>query len=264
MIEDHQIVTVVGHGPSPQGAALGELIDQHQVIRMHDTAWQSREDYGTRKDYIVINGPFGVRDLKAFKIAPRVAFLSYTLRPDFARLHKMHLDRPVKWFDVEWFVNAMKPERHGVVNVVPTRGAAAVLMAGELGFKRIRLLGMDSVVLGRITHYAEGASPRLTPPRNLGMPYNSRHDYAAESSIIQRWAIEKGIELEVLGHPPGTRTIRENRVRFGLREEIRGELRDELAQAPQVVDHTKLKIASEGQQSHIQRTCHGAANLKTR
>lgn len=196
------IITVVGHGPSPTGHGLGSLVDQHPVIRMHDRSWQSEEDYGKRTDYTVIPGPWAARgDNKRFRLKfnernkPTVAWVAYTLYPK--QLVYDWLGRPVLWFDMAWFTELLKPERPGVIDVVPTRGTAAVLIAMEMGFDHIRLLGFDSVVSGKITTYAPGAGI-VRDPRWVGKEVNSRHDYGRERDHLLRIARERDVKLEIL------------------------------------------------------------------
>lgn len=184
------------------GQRLGPFIDQNAVIRMHDRNWQHPADYGTRTDYTVIPGPWASRGdnpkfLKMFseKNKPSIAWIAYTLTPR----HLTHECRglPVLWFDLAWFVELLKPERAGIIDVVPTRGAAAILIAMEVGATHIRMLGCDSIVSGRITEYARGAG-HLRDPRSLGRAVNSRHDYERERDALNNVASKRGVTLEAL------------------------------------------------------------------
>lgn len=199
------IATVVGHGPSPVSKGWGSVIDEHDVIRMHDISWQNERDYGKRTSFTIIPGPwaaranlprFDSRFRRSFTDKPDKAWLCYTLNPK--QIAKEHLGLPVLWFDLSRFVEMLKPEREGIHDIVPTRGSAAVLMAMELGATTVRLVGMDSVVGGAITDYAPGAG-RLRRPQWKGQAFNSRHDYERERDALWIIAEEKGVTLEVMG-----------------------------------------------------------------
>lgn len=185
------------------------MIDEHPVIRMHDFyKWQTRPDYGIRTDYTVIPGPWPARNqnevfLREFpeKCKPSRAWLAYTLRPK--QMMKEHLGLPVLWHDVEFFERMLKPERPGIVEVVPTRGAAAVLIAMEMGATHIRMMGFDSVATGRITEYPKGAG-RVKELRSLGKSYNSRHDYERERDALIKIAGERNVTLETFLTEPMT------------------------------------------------------------
>lgn len=196
------ICSVVGHGPSPSGQRLGSLIDSHPVVRMHDRAWQSTVDYGIRTDYTMIPGAWAARQAHSrFKrmfsaqVKPAVAWVTFALTPKQVTVE--HLEMPVLWFDISWFVDRLKPDRPGVHNVIATRGTAAALIAIELGATTVRLVGMDSVVKGSITNYADGAGRlRRSKP---GDRTNFRHDYEREHDRLWEYAEQKGVTLIVNG-----------------------------------------------------------------
>lgn len=50
--EHIQTLTLIGHGTSPKGKGWGERIDVNPVMRLKNPSWQTKEDYGSRVDYM--------------------------------------------------------------------------------------------------------------------------------------------------------------------------------------------------------------------
>jgi hypothetical protein len=197
------IVSVIGHGPSPAGKMLGKEIDQHAVIRMHDRAWQKKDDYGMRTDYTVIPGPWGARkghpsfNAKFSRdVRPELAWLSFVFK-NTDRITE-HLRKPVYWFDLEWFCERLKKKRGSDRRMIPTRGVAAALMAMELGYETVRLVGFDDILAGKISGYAPGAG-RVRRPGWVGQSENACHDYRWDRDLLFQAALEMGVTLEPLG-----------------------------------------------------------------
>jgi hypothetical protein len=197
------IISVIGHGPSPAGQRLGRIIDEHPVIRMHDTAWQTPADYGTRRDYTILPGPWGARGthpnfhVKFTRLnAPRVAWLSFTFKNP--NIVKTHLGKPVYWYDLEWFCERLKSGRHSDRRMIPTRGVAAALIAMELGAETVRLVGFDDILAGKISGYAPGAG-RVKRSGWVGQTFNACHDYERDRDLLFQIASDMGVTIEALG-----------------------------------------------------------------
>lgn len=180
-------VCVIGHGASAESAALGPTIDGAQaVIRMHDWHWQasSPRDYGVRCDYMCLPGPWFEKACREMLTRPSCGYLCYVLKDQ--RRHKRY---PEKKFDlkVEIYDRPIAEAFAGISPFVPTRGAAALVMAAvRFPSATVVAVGFDSLFAGRQLEYAAAcpAGKSGDYAALIGQRANSRHDFAAERAAL--------------------------------------------------------------------------------
>lgn len=214
------IISIIGHGRSPEGQGWGEAIDRSDVvIRMWDWEWQPVKDYGRKYNY----GLFTVHpsDMPVFNKAiqskkspvasPKDAWLGYALAAGPVT--------PVNTIFVY-------PERYILQarslggaslgdNLHLTRGAVAVLWAIEAygtGSKyyapdtTIVLVGFDNLFAGKLLPFDEAFSPAYQEVYFSHKPVNRTKSYLAGATkttthdiAIERQVISVVADLHKVG-----------------------------------------------------------------
>lgn len=196
-------IAIVGHGVSTVGRGWGWAIDMLPVVRMHNWHWQDPIDYGARCDYALIWGPWLWRDAKQIQRLPTSGFMVAALpRQILGRLTKRCDPPPYQsaLFGVPVLQNtaAMRDFCERLPDCCPTRGAAAIVLAhATLGAREIVLVGMDSLVEGRLTPYPQAYAAVTGVQHGEGGPPGADkwHNFAAERDALKAWAADAGVAL---------------------------------------------------------------------
>jgi hypothetical protein len=178
MVDHVSMISVIGHGRSPENKGWAERIDGSRfVIRMWDWNWQKPSDYGTRYDYGVLEMLPGITEVfwRDNKLTPAIGWLAYDRyertrkvrrltgnpygpRPELETV-TITVPEPLvpegtividqSWRDFAWSLGG-RGEGGRALNL--TRGCAAACWALAHGAERgedVVLVGFDNLAAGR-------------------------------------------------------------------------------------------------------------------
>lgn len=179
-LKDMKTICVVGHGPSPVGKGLGNIIDQHEgVLRMVECDWQNIKDYGRKYTVgIYSDGPDDKwRMINQHK--PDVYFFYPTRGENLEKQPDEFKENAIVLKESVWrWIKLMNLQAHHF-----SRGTAAVLGAVRYFHpQEITLVGFDAVQNGyNLNHHPTELTQHTQHHPAKG---GNTHDWAAEKQVL--------------------------------------------------------------------------------